>query len=90
MATSAAALNVGGRALKHHNLLLVIKQTAFEEYSQVSGVLVVFEMVVIGKDGSLTRKVAFVYAAEIEGPSSKGSEVEASRKTIQGTQAMCQ
>ena len=35
MATSPAALNVGGRVLKHQNLLLVIKQTAFEEYSQV-------------------------------------------------------
>ena len=34
-AATAAALNVGGRALKHKNLLLVIKQTAFEEYSQV-------------------------------------------------------
>ncbi|CAB9500683.1 Probable NADH kinase [Seminavis robusta] len=33
--SSAAALNVGGRALKHRNLLLVIKQTAFEEYSQL-------------------------------------------------------
>jgi hypothetical protein len=36
MATTAAALNVGfSKALKHNNLLLVIKQTAFEEYSQV-------------------------------------------------------
>ena len=34
-AGAAAALNVGGRVLKHHNILLVIKQTAFEEYSQV-------------------------------------------------------
>lgn len=35
MSTSAAALNVAGKTLQHRNLLLVIKQTAFEEYSQL-------------------------------------------------------
>lgn len=35
MSSPAAAFNLGGKCLKHHNLLLVIKQTAFEEYSQL-------------------------------------------------------
>lgn len=30
-----ASLNVAGSSLKYRNLLVVIKQTAFEEYSQV-------------------------------------------------------
>lgn len=33
-ATTAAALNVVGSSLRFKNLLVVIKQTAFEEYSQ--------------------------------------------------------
>lgn len=31
-----ASLNVAGSSLRYKNLLVVIKQTAFEEYSQVS------------------------------------------------------
>lgn len=46
---SAAALNVGGRTLKHHNLLLVIKQTAFEEYSQVGIVYTQFALLSVMK-----------------------------------------
>jgi hypothetical protein len=34
-ATAAASLHVRGGSLRFKNLLIVIKQTAFEEYSQV-------------------------------------------------------
>lgn len=37
-------LNVMGTTLKHHNLLVVIKQTAFEEYSQVNENLSNFDL----------------------------------------------
>jgi hypothetical protein len=34
-ASAAASLHVKGASLRFKNLLIVIKQTAFEEYSQV-------------------------------------------------------
>lgn len=34
-ATAAAGINLGSASLKYKNLLIVIKQTAFEEYSQL-------------------------------------------------------
>ena len=34
--TTMASLNVAGSSLRYKNLLVVIKQTPFEEYSQVS------------------------------------------------------
>jgi hypothetical protein len=34
-ATAAASLHLRGGSLRFKNLLIVIKQTAFEEYSQV-------------------------------------------------------
>lgn len=33
-----ATLNAVGSSLRYRNILVVIKQTAFEEYSQVRGV----------------------------------------------------
>lgn len=53
-----ASLNVGGPSIRFKNLLVVIKQTAFEEYSQVRS-----KVVFVGIPSSLAVVWFFVLKA---------------------------
>ena len=96
-----ASLNVAGSSLRYKNLLVVIKQTAFEEYSQVKGTTEISPWhswpIKIGKENSFPDFVSqkhllwylcMLVIAEITRPSTQGITMETLGTTLHGPQAM--